>query len=81
MAKAFRFDMAQHLAAASRQETVTYGDLAREFGGTDRGWDDTLRGANFGVTTRGCRCFRSSLCPSQPGCHPQMLASIGTWGL
>ena len=45
MEKAFRFDVAQYIAAAAaRRETVTYGDLTREFGGTDRGWGDTLGG-------------------------------------
>jgi hypothetical protein len=55
MAKAFRFDVAQHLAAAaSRQETVTYGDLTREFGGTDRGWGDMLGGIAL-------RCHKAGL--------------------
>lgn len=45
MERAFRFDVAQHIAAAAaRRETITYGDLTREFGGTDRGWGDTLGG-------------------------------------
>lgn len=45
MKNAFRPDVARFVAAAaSRRATVTYGEIAKEFGGTARGWGDVLGG-------------------------------------
>lgn len=55
MKNAFRLDVARFIAgAASRGETVTYGEIAREFGGTARGWGDVLGGIAI-------RCYENKL--------------------
>jgi len=45
MKNAYRLDVARHLAIlALSGETITYGALSEKFGGSPRGWGDTLGG-------------------------------------
>lgn len=51
----FRRDVAQHLASlAQNRATITYGELAKRFGGVPRGWGDALGGIAI-------RCYEAKL--------------------
>lgn len=76
MSKAYDHSVARRLVlAAQRQQLVTYGDLAREFGRANQGWGPTLNGIAVRCGDKGLPVL-SVLVVSQETGQPSLDAAL-----